>query len=76
MWVIDRTPLHLACFFGSYEAARLLIEYGANVNAMAQDRVRPIGFAVMKNQVEIVEYLDANNEIGQITACKRRCIWN
>lgn len=60
--VIDRTPLHLACFFGSYEAARLLIEYGANVNAMAQDRVRPIGFAVMKNQIEIVGALNNDNK--------------
>ncbi len=49
-----RTPLHLACYFGSLEAARLLIEYGANVNALAQDNVRPLGFAVMKNHMDIV----------------------
>ena len=50
----SRTPLHLACFFGSYDAAKLLIEYGANVNALAQDNVRPLAFAVMKNHIEIV----------------------
>lgn len=53
----SRTPLHLACYFGSLEAARLLIEYGANVNAQAQDNVRPLGFAVMKNHIDIVAVL-------------------
>ena len=51
---MNRTPLHLACYFGSVDAVRLLIESGANVNAMASDNVRPLAFAIMKNQPEIV----------------------
>ena len=49
-----RTPLHIACFAGSLDAARLLIESGANVNAIALDDLRPLGFAVMKNHLDIV----------------------
>ena len=52
--IINRTPLHLACYFGSVDAVRLLIESGANVNAMASDNVRPLAFAIMKNHIEIV----------------------
>ena len=49
-----RTPLHIACFAGSLDAARLLVESGANVNAIALDDLRPLGFAVMKNHLDIV----------------------
>ena len=50
----------MACYFGSLDAARLLIQYGANVNALAQDNVRPLGFAVMKNHIDIVVVIDLN----------------
>ena len=66
-----RTPLHLACYFGSLEAARLLIEYGANVNALAQDNVRPLGFAVMKNRIEIVAKLEQVSLTGSPPPFKR-----
>lgn len=52
--VRSRTPLHLACYAGSLDAARLLIESGADVNAIGMDSVRPLAFAVMKNHIEIV----------------------
>ncbi|KAK8826635.1 hypothetical protein WA538_006094 [Blastocystis sp. DL] len=65
---LKRTPLHLACYFGSLEAARLLIEYGANVNALAQDNVRPLGFAVMKNHMDIVRLLLSNGAASGINA--------
>ena len=32
------TPLHLACWYGQENVARLLLEHGANANAV--DRVR------------------------------------
>lgn len=34
------TPLHLAAFFGGYEAAKLLIERGAEVNAVSTNSMR------------------------------------
>ena len=52
--LLYRTPLHLACYSGSLDAARLLIESGADVNAISTDGVRPLAFAVMKNHIEIV----------------------
>lgn len=52
--VRSRTPLHLACYAGSLDAARLLIESGADVNAIGMDSVTPLAFAVMKNHIEIV----------------------
>ena len=59
--IINRTPLHLACYFGSIDAVRLLIESGANVNALSNDDVRPLAFAIMKNQLEIVKSLYLDN---------------
>lgn len=60
-----RTPLHLACYFGSIDAARFLIESGANVNALASDDVRPLAFAIMKNHIEIVRYCDCSHFTGE-----------
>lgn len=80
MGVVDgndaRTPLHLACYFGSLEAARLLIEYGANVNALAQDNVRPLGFAVMKNHMDIVAELERPRCVGSPPSFKRSGVGN
>jgi ankyrin repeat protein len=42
------TPLHLACFSGGAETARLLVERGADLEALARSdfaRVRPLGTA-------------------------------
>ena len=42
------TPLHLACFSGGAETARLLVEHGADLEAVSQAsfaRVRPLGTA-------------------------------
>jgi uncharacterized protein len=43
------TALHGACYWGSVDAARLLLERGADVNALTRDsflRIAPIGCAV------------------------------
>ena len=63
-----RTPLHLACFAGSLDAARLLIESGANVNAIALNGVRPLGFAVLQNHIDIVRLLLSNGAVSGINA--------
>lgn len=56
------TALHLACFFGKPDVARLLVEHGADVNAVANNpsQVRPIHSAVAgppETQVEVLELL-------------------
>jgi len=53
------TPLHLAAFFSHPEVARLLIERGAHVRAVARNpsRVEPLHSAAAAGQIEIVETL-------------------
>jgi uncharacterized protein len=53
------TPLHLAAFFGHPKIARLLVERGADTNAVARNpmRVRPLHSAAAAQQLEIAELL-------------------
>ena len=57
------TPLHGACYVGDADAARLLIEHGADLDALADHefiRVRPLGTAAFARSREcIVALLDA-----------------
>jgi ankyrin repeat protein len=51
--------LHLAAFFGHAEAARLLIDRHADLNAMAENpsSVRPIHSAVAGRYADVVRFL-------------------
>lgn len=53
------TPLHLAVMGGHEEAAKLLLERGANVNAIAEDSNRgtPLHWAVRGKNIELVKVL-------------------
>ena len=53
------TPLHLAAFFGHLDAARLLVEAGAEVDAVSMDaqRLTPLHSAAAGRHPEIVELL-------------------
>jgi len=53
------TPLHLAAFFGGYEAAKLLIERGADVNARSTNAMAnmPIHAAAAGSRTGIVQLL-------------------
>lgn len=53
------TPLHLAAFFGHPDIARLLVERGADTNAVARNpmRVMPLHSAAAARQLEIAELL-------------------
>jgi RNA polymerase sigma factor (sigma-70 family) len=56
------TPLHLAAHYGHMEIVRLLVEHGADVNAVAQNSIgnTPISAAGWSNHIDIVEYLLQN----------------
>jgi uncharacterized protein YndB with AHSA1/START domain len=54
------TPLHLACFSGSDDAVRLLVERGAPLERLAEApfaRVRPLGTAAFAGNVEAARIL-------------------
>src|SRR5437868_7834148 len=53
------TPLHLACFFGQEQAARILLDGGADPAAVARNpmRVQPLHSAAAGRQVGIVRAL-------------------
>jgi uncharacterized protein len=54
------TPLHLACFSGGPEATRLLVERGADLEALARSsfaRVRPLGTAAFSRDRESASVL-------------------
>jgi ankyrin repeat protein len=49
------TPLHLSAFFGHAEAARLLLESGASINAVSTNNLRntPLHAAVAARRTEV-----------------------
>lgn len=53
------TPLHLACFFGGYEAVEMLLERGADANARSGNGLSnmPIHAAAAGNRTAIVRLL-------------------
>src|SRR5439155_1914491 len=54
------TALHLACFGGSVEAAKLLSEHGADPNVLSEQefiRVRPLGTAAFSRSAGCAEVL-------------------
>ncbi len=60
VWSADGfTPLHLACFFGQEQSARLLLERGADPAAVAQNpmRVQPLHSAAAGRQLGIMRML-------------------
>ena len=48
------TALHIAAFAGRYEAARRLIEKGADVNARTEEGMHPLDFSAMANEVQLL----------------------
>lgn len=57
----EATPLHLAAYYGRYESAKVLLEFGADTNARDVNEMTPLHIAVMRNQKQIVELLIKEN---------------
>ena len=54
------TPLFFAAREGELEAARLLVEAGADVNAIAADGKNPLGLAIYNGHYELASFLIDN----------------
>ncbi|GAB1608362.1 uncharacterized protein LOC115214161 [Argonauta hians] len=53
----DRTPLHFASELGYLTSVKLLIHYGANIDAHDGNNITPLMLAREKGQDHVVEYL-------------------
>ncbi|TPP59183.1 Ankyrin-2 [Fasciola gigantica] len=51
------TALHIASLAGHIDIVKLLMEYGANVNAQSQNGFTPLYMAAQENHVEVVNHL-------------------
>lgn len=49
------TPLHLACFFGQFDAAELLVRYGADTNAVSPSRIAVIHSAAASRNADLLK---------------------
>ena len=58
--VHNLTPLHLACFDNSFECVQLLIDLGADVNAVDKDGKSVLVYALNSNNIKIIELLILN----------------
>lgn len=59
------TPLHFACWSNNLEAAQLLVEAGADVNAKGEAEDTPLHAAVTVGDVALVEFLLAHGASWQ-----------
>ena len=55
--LFDITPLHYACYHGSYNCVELLIDLGADVNAFDKDGKSVLTYAVYSGDMRIVKKL-------------------
>lgn len=49
------SPLHRVAWYGHFEIAHLLLQHGAQVNAMNHSSIKPIEWAIVRNQPEIFD---------------------
>lgn len=51
------TPLHWACYSGSYESVNYLLSLDADINALDNEKYTPLHLAVTNNKEKIVRFL-------------------
>jgi len=61
------TPLHLACYYGSFESVRYLLSLKSNINAVDNEKLTPLHLAVRNEKEKIVKLLLLNGADKNIT---------
>lgn len=51
------TPLHIVAIWGDLEAARVLVEAGAEIDARGEHQFTPLHEAVSQGKIEVAEFL-------------------
>eukprot|EP00916_Digyalum_oweni_P016364 GHVL01026844.1.p2 GENE.GHVL01026844.1~~GHVL01026844.1.p2 ORF type:complete len:360 (+),score=78.23 GHVL01026844.1:30-1109(+) len=54
---LNRTPLHLACYYGHLDMVKLLIRHQCNIEATANDKMTALHFAAQRDHLDIVTLL-------------------
>lgn len=54
---LDDTPLHTVCTWGDLEAIKILLEAGADINAIGDQGATPIFNAIISKNNELIVYL-------------------
>ena len=52
--------MHLAAQYGNLPFVKLLLAYGADINAVNDNRETPLGCALLKKRVEVATFLKEN----------------
>tara|TARA_R110002110_G_scaffold404606_1_gene623028 strand:- start:30616 stop:32865 length:2250 start_codon:yes stop_codon:yes gene_type:complete len=60
---LDSTPLHVAILSNQQAVVELLVDNGANINALAYDGYSPLMLAIKKQHLDTVDYLLSNDDI-------------
>jgi hypothetical protein len=55
--VMNETPLHIASVFGNFEAVKILIENGADVNVLNNNGSSPLHYAASRGRLDIARLL-------------------
>jgi ankyrin repeat protein len=70
--VMKETPLHIASVFGNFEAVKILIENGADVNVLNNNGSNPLHYAASRGQLEIVKLLVKSGVVLNVNDIRRQ----
>ena len=63
----DKTALHIACEIGDVAIMDLLVEHGADINALDADGFTPLQLAAIRGNMKVVKRLDELKADGNLT---------
>jgi ankyrin repeat protein len=70
--VMKETPLHIASVFGNFEAVKILIKNGADVNVLNNNGSNPLHYAASRGRLEIVKLLVKSGVVLNVNDIRRQ----